>query len=91
MQQHRKTYDFGFQVRPAMRLREIEIILRQTRVLTPVPSRPTLIALIDSGTLEAKKMSNVWMVYVDSFHAWVKSFQPEGWELIESGVKTSVR
>ncbi len=66
-----------------MRLREIEEILKQTRVLQPVPSRPTLIALIEDGTLEGTKLARVWVVYEDSFHKWVKSFQPDGWKLIK--------
>lgn len=76
----RRTYDFGFPVRPAMRLREIETILKQTRVISPVPSRPTLIKLLEAGTLEGRKMARVWLVYEDSFHQWVRSFQPESWE-----------
>lgn len=76
----RRTYDFGFPVRPSLRLREIETILRQTRVISPVPSRPTLIALIESGVLEGWKLSQCWMVYEDSFHSWVRTFQPESWK-----------
>ncbi len=75
----RLTYDFGFEVRPALRLKEIELILRRTRVITPVPSRPTLIGLIESGTLEGRKLSHGWVVYEDSFKAWVKSLQPEAY------------
>ncbi|MET0646395.1 MAG: hypothetical protein ABW208_07215 [Pyrinomonadaceae bacterium] len=75
-----RTYDFGFTVRPALRLREIELILRRTRVITPVPSRPTLIGLIECGKLEGRKLSHGWMVYEDSFKKWVKSFQPEAYE-----------
>jgi hypothetical protein len=84
----RKNYDFGFRVRPAMRLREIETILKETRVLQPVPSRPSLIALIECGTLEGVKAARVWLVYEDSFHKWVKSFQPEGWEPIQPTVSS---
>ncbi len=78
----RKPYQFGFEVRPALRLRQIEMILRTTRVITPVPSRPTLIGLIDSGVLEGRKLSHGWIVYEDSFKAWVKSLQPEVWEQV---------
>lgn len=77
MSLRKNVYDFGFTVRPALRLREIELILRRTRVITPVPSRPTLIGLIESGKLEGRKLSHGWMVYEDSFKDWVKSLQPE--------------
>lgn len=76
----RRPYEFGFEVRPAMRLREIEAILRRTRVITPVPSRPTLIGLVEQGTLQGRKLSHGWIVYEDSFKDWVKSFQPEAYE-----------
>ena len=78
----RNVYDFGFTVRPALRLREIEVILRRSRVITPVPSRPTLIGLIECGKLEGRKLSHGWVVYEDSFKGWVKSLQPEAYETI---------
>lgn len=73
----RRAYEFGFEVRPALRLREIERVLRHSRIITPVPSRPTLIAMIEDGRLDGRKLSLGWLVYEDSFKAWVKSFQPE--------------
>lgn len=81
-----KVYSFPFPVRPALRLREIEAALKTSRVIVPVPSRPTLIGLIEDGTLEGFKLSRQgkqsqgWLVYEDSFHAWVQSFQPEAWK-----------
>lgn len=80
MARSNRPYEFGFEVRPALRLREIELILRRTRVITPVPSRPTLIGLIEQGTLDGRKLSHGWIVYEDSFKAWVRSFQPEAYE-----------
>ena len=77
-----RPYDFGFPVRPAIRLREIETILKKTRVIIPVPSRPTLIGLIDCGKLEGRKVEGVWLVYEDSFKDWVRSFQPEAYTLL---------
>jgi len=62
----------------------METILRQTRVISPVPSRPTLIALIEAETLEGWKLTQCWMVYEDSFHAWVRTFQPDSWKLLPS-------
>jgi excisionase family DNA binding protein len=79
----RRHYDFGFPVQPALRLREIETILKQTRVVVPVPSRPTLIMLIETGILEGYKMGRAWLVYETSFHKWVRSFQPEAWKKIK--------
>ncbi len=77
----RSAYDFGFEVRPCLRLREIELILQRARVVSPVPSRPTLIAMIEDGRLEGRRLSHGWVVYEDSFKAWVKSLQPEAYEL----------
>ena len=82
----RRPYEFPFRVRPALRLRQIEAALRSTRVIVPVPSRPTLIGLIEDGTLEgfklpqANKRSQAWLVYEDSFHEWVRSFSPDAYE-----------
>ena len=85
-----RPYSFPFKVRPALRLREIEAALRSSRVIIPVPSRPTLIGLIEAGTLEGFKLTQVqkksqsWLVYEDSFHKWVKSFQPEAYAPVPS-------
>jgi hypothetical protein len=85
-----KVYTFPFVVRPAMRLREIEAALKTTRVIVPVPSRPTLIKLIEEGTLDGfklpqkNKQSQSWLVYEDSFHEWVKSFQPAAYAPVGS-------
>ena len=73
-------YDFGFKVHPKLRLCEIEQILRQTRVIVPVPSRSTLIKLIEDGTLKGLMPSHSqfgYLVYEDSFQEWVKSLQQE--------------
>jgi hypothetical protein len=78
-----RNYDFGFTVRPALRLAQIELILKATRVVSPVPSRVTLIKLIDDGTLEGRMVGRVWVVYEDSFHKWVRSFQPDSWEPVK--------
>ncbi|HZT60987.1 MAG TPA: hypothetical protein VFA21_20450 [Pyrinomonadaceae bacterium] len=77
-----KKYDFGFEVRPALSLSYIEEVLKHARVITPVPSRPSLIALIDEGILEGIKTKQGWVVYEDSFHEWVKSFQRDAYKKI---------
>lgn len=77
-----RNYDFGFPVSPMLRLSEIEAILKQTRVIVPVPSRPTLIGLIEQGVLDGRKLSHGWCVTEVSFKAWVRSFQPEAYAAI---------
>jgi hypothetical protein len=54
--------------------------LKKLQVITPVPSRQTLINLILSGTLEGKKMDLGYVVYEDSLKAWIQSLQPEAFE-----------
>jgi hypothetical protein len=68
-------FDFGFKVRPQLRLGEIEEILRAAHAI--VPSRPTLVAMCEDGTLEGQKTRFGWVVYEDSFKAWVKSLQQQ--------------
>jgi hypothetical protein len=71
-------YDFGFPIRPTLRLCEIEEILRRTRAVVPVPTRPTLIKLIEDGTLQGLMPSHSqfgYVVYEDSFKAWVRNLQ----------------
>ena len=70
-------YDFGFEIRPALSLKEVEKILRVCRVIKPVPCRATLISMLLSNELEGKKKKSGWVVYEDSLKAYVKSFQPE--------------
>ena len=74
-------YDFGFTHRPALRLSRVEEILKQTRVIDPLPSRRTLIRKLEEGTLDGKKTESGWIVYEDSFRAWVRSYQPEAFVL----------
>ena len=74
-------YDFGFTHRPALRLSRVEEILKQTRVIDPLPSRRTLIRKLEEGTLDGKKTESGWIVYEDSFRAWVRSYEPEAFVL----------
>ena len=76
-----KKYDFGFTHRPALRLARVEEILAQTQIIDPVPSRRTLIREIEEGVLAGKKLKSGWIVYEDSFKAWVRSHQPEDYML----------
>lgn len=77
-----RQYDFGFATRPCLRLSRIEEILQQTKIVDPVPSRQTLINLIEDGTLDGKKLSLGYVVYEDSFKTWVRSFQPAAFGLM---------
>jgi hypothetical protein len=72
-----RKYDFGFMHKPCLRLSRVEEILKQTQVIDPVPSRQTLINLIQAGKIEGRKTDLGYIVYEDSFKAWIKSFQPE--------------
>ncbi len=72
---------FDIQVRPKMRLSEIERILKDNRAIVPVPSRQTLIRMCESGVLETptgKPGRSGWLVYEDSFLKWLKSLDENG-------------
>lgn len=73
IEQDALPYEFGFPIRPALRLGYVESILQSSRVLLPVPSRGLLIRMIQSGELEGKKVGGVWIIYEDSFLSWVRS------------------
>jgi hypothetical protein len=74
-------FNFGFSHEPCLRLSAIEAILRETRVIVPVPSRQTLIRRIEDGTLRGSKINGSYLVTEQSFKAYVKSFQPEAFVL----------
>lgn len=65
------NYSFGFAPRPVLRLNYVEEILQKQRIITPAPSRKNLIGLIEEGQLEGKLTSYGWVVFEDSFQAWV--------------------
>jgi hypothetical protein len=70
---------FGFNIRPALRLCEVERILCDENILSPVPSRATLIKWIEEGQLlQGKQMqSGHWIVYQDSLINFVRNLQSE--------------
>ena len=74
-------YQFGFSHEPVLRLSYIEDVLKHTRAIVPVPSRQTLINLIEDGTLVGEKKSFGYIVTEKSFKAWVRSMQPEAYKL----------
>lgn len=77
----RKKFDFGFSHEPCLRLSYIEQILRETRVIEPIPSRQTLIRRIDDGTLKGHKTKSGYLVTETSFKAYVRSFHPDAFVL----------
>jgi len=70
-------YDFGFIVRPGLRLSYVEAVLKSTRLIVPPFHRQTLIRLIKNGTLEGIQTRAGWLVYEDSFKAWARSCNHE--------------
>lgn len=81
----KKQFDFGFTHEPCLRLYRIEEILRETRIVDPVPSRMTLIRRIEDGTLEGWKVRGGYMVTEKSFRTYVKSLlPPKALELVGS-------
>jgi hypothetical protein len=59
-----------------LRLGEIDRLIRKHRIMVPAPSRPVLVALCEDGTFETaggKVTKFGWLVYEDSFWAWVRS------------------
>jgi hypothetical protein len=70
-------YNFGFATRRALRLSEIEEILRNTRVIVPIPSRTYFLKRLEDGTLDGYRTQFGWLVYEDSFKNWVKSLHQE--------------
>lgn len=69
---------FDFAPRPKMRLSDIQRFMKDHAVVGSAPSRGSLIALCEDGTLEAIKTRYGWLVFIESFEAWVRSMdQPE--------------
>ena len=67
---------FELSPRPALRLTEIVRLLKEHRIIVPVPSKPTLIALCENGTFETVGSGPTrfgWLVFEDSFLKWVES------------------
>jgi hypothetical protein len=71
------NYKLNFAHRTMLRLSAVEQIIRTHRLLVPPPSRPNLIALIEEGRVEGKLTEYGWIMFEDSFLAWVKELQGE--------------
>ena len=68
-------------IRPVVKLSEIERLIRKHRIMAPVPSRQTLIRMCESGVFETVRESpgrSGWLVYEDSFISWVKALNAAG-------------
>ena len=75
-------YKLDFSHRPTMRLFRVLEILKELKVIDPVPSRRTFIRWIESGKIEGKRTSNGYIVYEDSLKVWIKSLQPDAFSEI---------
>ncbi len=85
-----KRFDFGFKTETSLRLQRVEEILRSQRIFEPIPSRNTLIKLIEDGTLSGMKTSVGYVVYEYSFIQWVRSFQPQRFDQQNAKPKLSI-
>lgn len=66
------NYDFGFQIRPTLRLSRVREILEGSRVMDPLPSKRNLIDLLEEGVIEGKLTRYGWLVFEDSFLRWLR-------------------
>ncbi len=62
-------------IRPLLRLRDVEDVLRQRRVFHEVPARSTLIEWCENGTFESRRINGIIYVYEDSFVNWLIDIQ----------------
>jgi len=58
--------------RPRLKLREVERLIELHRIITPPPTRQTLIRWCEEGIFETADRGerSPWLVYEDSFWAW---------------------
>lgn len=64
---------FGVQIRPRLRLSEVEDLIKKHRIVVPCPSRQTLIRMCEEGIFDTPTRTpglSGWMVFEDSFWAW---------------------
>jgi hypothetical protein len=67
-------------IRPKLRLSEIERLIKQHRIVVPPLSRPTLTNFCEDGTFETAGRQPTklgWLVFEDSFWAWARSLDGE--------------
>ena len=62
-------------IRPVVKLSEIERLIKKHRIIVPAPSRQTLIRMCEAGVFESVSASpgrSGWLVYEDSFIGWIE-------------------
>ena len=67
-------------IRPKLRLSEVQRLIERNRIIVPTPTRRTLSNMCEDGRLEtaANPPSKLgWLVYEDSFWKWVRSLDGE--------------
>jgi len=67
-------------LRPKIRLSEIEKMIRVHRIIVPPLSRATLVRMCEDGTLETAGNAPTrlgWLVYEDSFRRWAESLDAQ--------------
>jgi hypothetical protein len=70
-----KKYEIPFKFKPMIRLSEVEKILRQKKIIYPVPTRQTLLNYVIDGTLEGfMTKKRFYVVTVESFEKLIKDF-----------------
>lgn len=75
VQQRRFTnYDFGFQIRRTLRLSLVMALLGKSEFMSPLPTRRNITDLLEEGVIEGRLTDYGWIVYEDSFLAWLKQF-----------------
>jgi hypothetical protein len=69
-----RQYDFGFAPRPILKLCFVQELIAQRNLIKPPPSRNTLIARIEDGTIEGyfNPDLNCYVVFEDSFKDWIR-------------------
>ena len=63
------------EVRPKIRLAEVERLIRRHRIIVPPLSRKTLVKMCEDGTFETagNRPGRIgWLVYEDSFMKWIE-------------------
>jgi len=63
---------FGVNIRPRLRLSEVERLIKLYKIVVPCPSRQTLIRMCEDGTFDTpgSPVRGSWQVYEDSFWKW---------------------
>ena len=67
-------------IRTKLRLSEVQRLIERNRIIVPTPTRRTLSNMCEDGRFEtaANPPGKIgWLVYEDSFWAWVRSLDGE--------------